>query len=387
VKTGTGSSIRDIVARTQAHYCLECGICTASCPISRLSPRYSPRLFVERSLLLPPEEVIEDPDLWACLTCGTCSSRCPSKVDYPEFMRGIRETAYAADREPVFTHGGVLGALTRVQTLGLPQKRTGWIPDDLRVCRTGDTLLFVGCLPHFQVVFRHLGLDLLGPARAAVRLLNAAGIEPVVTDDERCCGHDAWWTGDAGTFRRLAELNVAAIRASGAKRVVFHCPEGYHTVKHLYPKVVGELPFEPLHLFEVLLERIEAGGLPLTGTPRRVTFQDPCRLGRLSGMYDLPRRLLGKIPGVELVEMSRSRENAVCCGSSGWVHCTSCNKSIQVERLREARATGADSLVTACPKCRIHLTCARKDGDVADPVTLVDLTELLAESVGGESHG
>jgi len=284
-------SLQQVIDETKAYYCLECGVCTGSCPISRLNPRYSPRLFVERSLLLPIEDVVRDKDLWACLTCGTCSSRCPSQVDYPEFMRATRQMAYAMDLEPVATHGGVLKALVELQTRGLPQQRTGWIPADVKTAETGDTLFFVGCLPHFQVVFRHLELDGLASAAAALRLLNRIGIEPAVRNDERCCGHDAYWTGDLQTFEALARLNLEMIRASGARRVVFACPEGYHTVKELYPGILGPLPFEPVHLFEILLEEMDKGALELGEIPLKATFQDPCRLGRMSGMYDPPREI------------------------------------------------------------------------------------------------
>lgn len=380
-------SIETTVQETKAYYCLECGVCTASCPISRLNPGYSPRLFVERALLEAPARVLEAEDLWACLTCGTCSQRCPSQVDYPEFMRSTRRIAHEAGRAAVATHGGVLEMLVKLQAKNLPQRRTAWVPRDVRTRDTGDVLYFVGCLPHFQVVFRDLEVDSLGTARAALRLLNRVGIEPVVSPDERCCGHDAYWTGEMETFETLARLNVEAIRAAGAKRVVFSCPEGYHTVREIYPRVVGDLPFEPIHLLELLLEEIEKGALELNELAAKVTFQDPCRLGRMLGLYELPRQVLAKIPGLELVEMPRNRENALCCGSSEWVHCSVCNKEIQIDRLREARATGTDILVTACPKCRIHLTCALRDRDLEDPPKLRDLVELVAESAGGEAHG
>lgn len=379
-------NIETAIEETRAYYCLECGICTGSCPISRLNPRYSPRLFVERALLEAPGRVVEDSDLWACLTCGTCSKRCPMQVDYPEFMRAGRQIAHSSGLEAVNTHGGVLSALVQLQTRNLPQKRTKWIPDDVRTRETGNTLFFVGCLPHFQIVFRDLGVDSLASAHAALQVLNRIGIEPVVSRNERCCGHDAYWTGDVETFETLARLNLEMIEIAGAKRVVFACPEGYHTFKEIYPKVVGALSFEPVHLLEILLEEIEGGKIELQERPMKATFQDPCRLGRMSGLYELPRQVLSKIPGMDLVEMPRNRENALCCGSSEWVHCTVCNKEIQIDRLREARASGADVLITACPKCRIHLSCALKDQDLDNPPQLMDLMELVAQSLVGKAE-
>ena len=114
----------------------------------------------------------------------------------------------------------------------------------------------------------------------------------------------------------------------------------------------------------------------------RVTYQDPCRLGRHLGVYDEPRQLLEMI-GLELVEMPRHRENALCCGTNGWTHCGAANKQIQADRLREAQATGADVLVTACLKCQIHFRCAMQDRelDAELDIELKDLAEIMAEGL------
>ncbi|RPH82568.1 MAG: (Fe-S)-binding protein, partial [Desulfobacteraceae bacterium] len=112
---------------------------------------------------------------------------------------------------------------------------------------------------------------------------------------------------------------------------------------------------------------------------KTVTYHDPCRLGRMAGIYDAPRELLQMIPGIQLVEMGRSRENGVCCGTSGWTNCTACSKAIQTERLREALGTGAGTLVTACPKCEIHLRCALKANPME--IQIKDLHDLLAEQI------
>jgi Fe-S oxidoreductase len=111
-----------------------------------------------------------------------------------------------------------------------------------------------------------------------------------------------------------------------------------------------------------------------------VTFHDPCRLGRHMGIYDEPRALISAIPGLTFVEMPRSRERAICCGVGGWMNCTSFSKMIQANRLKEARAAGADVLVTACPKCEIHLKCALNDQALRDEVgiEIKDLVSLAA---------
>jgi heterodisulfide reductase subunit D len=122
---------------------------------------------------------------------------------------------------------------------------------------------------------------------------------------------------------------------------------------------------------------VAGGALEFEESQEKVTYHDPCRLGRLAGIYDAPRKLMEAIPGVRLVEMPRSRDNAVCCGTSGWMNCSSCSKEIQVQRLNEALETGADALVTACPKCQIHFRCAKAAFDLDLEIT--DLCDLLVD--------
>jgi len=114
-----------------------------------------------------------------------------------------------------------------------------------------------------------------------------------------------------------------------------------------------------------------------------VTYQDPCRLGRLSGIYEEPRQVMNAVPGLELAEMGKNRKSAICCGTSGWMNCGTCSKQIQVNRLTEAKKTGADMLVTACPKCQIHFACALKDEDVPAEarIPMKDLAVLVAEQL------
>jgi Fe-S oxidoreductase len=212
-----------------------------------------------------------------------------------------------------------------------------------------------------------------------LKIINSCGVEPVVSNDERCCGHDALLNGEVEKFKQLAQMNLDVIRSSGAKKVVFSCPEGYYTFKNIYPEYFGELGFEPVHILDFLAEKVEEGVIELEESEGVVTYHDPCRLGRLSGMYDEPRRILQAIPGLELREMPRSRENAVCCGTTGWMNCSSCSKMIQVDRLDEATKTGAGAIITACPKCQIHFRCAKSAFDLGIEVT--DLYDLVADKI------
>ncbi|KPJ61218.1 MAG: hypothetical protein AMJ46_02635 [Latescibacteria bacterium DG_63] len=380
-------SLERQVKETKAYNCVECGICTASCPVSRVNPDFSPRLMVEKLLLGSPDEILADRELWSCLTCRTCSVRCPSQVDYNEFTRAVRVLARQAGFEGVDTHAGVLRSIMELHAKGFKPNSATWLDQRLETSRRGDDFYFVGCLPYFDVIFGNIEVKTTPVAYDAVKLMNLAGISPIVSESERCCGHDFYWSGNHDGFEKLARFNVDLISKTQAKRVIFTCPEGYHTFREIYPTYVGKLKFDVVHLTEVLLEKVKKGKLRLR-KPRslkseesvKVTYQDPCRMGRMIGKTEEVRELLSLIPGIELVEMPRNRSDAVCCGSSEWVSCTLCNKQIQLDRLEEAQDTGAAVLVTACPKCRIHFSCALYDKDKELDIEIKDITSLLMDA-------
>jgi Fe-S oxidoreductase len=218
-----------------------------------------------------------------------------------------------------------------------------------------------------------------------VRILNKLGITPAVSDNEVCCGHDAYWTGQTDLVHDLAKRNVKAIKKTGAERVVFSCPECYQMFKSVYPGLVGRLGFEAVFMTDLLEESLDR--LKLSPVKTKVTYHDPCRLAKADDIIEGPRRLLGGIPDLEFVEMRRTGKDALCCGSSNWVSCSRVNKQIQVERLDEAISTGAEVLVTACPKCNIHLRCALRDEDCTGHIEIRDIVTLLAESMGGGKRG
>ena len=208
----------------------------------------------------------------------------------------------------------------------------------------------------------------------------------MILEDEKCCGHDLLWTGDVEGFRKLAEHNAAIIKNAGAKKIVFSCPECYRTFKEDYPKYV-KIDCELQHISELLSDRIENDGLILREVKKKkVTYHDPCRLGRHLGVYDPPRKVIEAIPGIELVEMDRNGEESLCCGTSAFTNCDSCSKQIRVERLLEAKSTGAEALITSCLKCQIHFKCAmvskgkEKGPDVN--IEVMDLAQLAASALG-----
>jgi heterodisulfide reductase subunit D len=378
------ADITEIIKRTKAYYCLDCGKCTGNCPVSLFDEAYSPRVMVKSVLLGEGEKLGKTRLLWSCLSCKMCQERCPSDVQYIDFQRSIRQEYRNLGQKEFCSHGGAFQSLMRIMTAPkLKQNRLGWVKSDLALSKRGQYLYFVGCLPYFDSYFEDLGVRTLDTARGAIRIMNAMGIKPMLLENERCCGHDMLWTGDVDSFKRLAEHNIREIRKSKAKKVVFSCPEGYRTFKLDYPRYFGDLKFEVIHLSELVTNRSSQDPLPLGKLNKIVTYHDPCRLGRHMGLYESPRELLKSIQGLELREMYHHKHTAVCCGTSAWMNCDLASKQIQMMRLREAKETGAQILVTACPKCQVHLTCAMKDEHLGGSldIEIRDLAALVAESL------
>jgi len=381
-------NLEDIIQKTKTYYCLECGKCTSICPVARYDSGFSPRMMIEHALLGFEDEVVLNQKLFSCLTCYTCQQECPSDVDFPVFVREARSMAQDNGQYGICAHSGQLQSLARLMTSpAIKQNRLEWLSEEYRVSESSDILLWVGCAPYFEPIFEDIEFSALGITKASLKTLNLLGIEPKLLPNERCCGHDALWTGDIQTFKKLAEHNAAQIKEAGVKTIVFTCPEGYRTFKLDYPNHV-DLGCEVQHFSEFLVEKIGQKGLKLKEMKKRVTYQDPCRLGRHLGVYDAPRKVLESIPGIELIEMKHSARESICCGTSAFTNCDSYSNLLRTERLSEAAATGAEMLITACPKCQTHFRCAMVDkGEEHRPipkVEIMDLANLVAHAIGEE---
>ncbi len=378
------SDLRDIARRTNAWACYDCGKCTATCPISRAGADYSPRRHVLAANQNRQQEITADGSLSSCLTCSLCDARCPAEVAYTELVMQLREIAHQEDSMPECPHGGALQSMMRMMADGgTQQNRMDWLDDDLKTDpQKGEVFYWTGCTMYYDAFFPEYEMKTLDGTRAAVRLLNYLDVTPVVSPDERCCGHDLLWNGDRKNFELLARHNVKLVRDSGARLLVTSCAECLRTWKIDYaPYFEGPAP-KIVHISEYLMEHQNELKLHENGA-RRVTFQDPCRLGRHLGIYDPPRQLMSLIPGVELVEMQKTKAGATCCAGGTWSNCDRFAKKIQVGRLREARATGAEILATACPKCQIHFRCTMKDPNIKSEIEIEmrDVAQLVAEAL------
>jgi heterodisulfide reductase subunit D len=360
------SAIRELRRVSGAMRCLECGKCSTLCPLSLFRDFSAARMAAihdASSDLLDHAATVS-----RCLTCAACEVRCPQGVHFSALVRGLRDELPHGLRDSL-PHGGVLQSAARLMaeactSIGdrpdatVPHRDLSWLGPDLRVAERGEIALFAGCAPLFDVVFeKDLGVASLETIRAAIRLLNAAGIEPVLVDEELCCGHDLLWSGESETFRALAAANATAFEGRGVKKIITTCAECARTWRLDYKDAVPRYRPQVQHFSEWLAQSGLKFAVPDGG---RVTFQDPCRLARHLGVVDAPRSLLESM-GADLVEMTRNGLDAQCCGTPGFIRCDSDSRALQQQRLDEALATGAGRLLTACPKCRIHLTCAQAE--------------------------
>jgi heterodisulfide reductase subunit D len=377
--------IKGFIRDKSLFMCLECGKCSASCPRMLSGKEYSPRLLAHKLIAEPDSESFIENSVWECLTCGLCEERCPSGVQVNRFIMEMR-TLLAGTKglKGYRSHDGALHSWMRLMTSpDLEQNRLGWLGDGLKVAKSGPVAFFTGCAPYFDVFFSGIEVDTLSIVRDSIRLLNFLEIVPVVLEKERCCGHDLLWTGDRENFEALCRLNYKEFQAAGVEEVIVSCPECYQVLGQYMPEVIPEMKLKVTLLSDLLRREIGKGGISFKPLKRRATYQDPCRLGRMAGSCETPRALIQMVPELAFKEMKNSGRSAICCGNSGFINCDAYSKRIQVERLQEAKATKSDLLITACPKCMIHLTCAMRDpykhGSLS--MEIRDLASVLADQI------
>lgn len=378
----------EIIRDRSLYQCLECGKCSASCPRLLSGKEYSPRLLAHKLIAERNDESFIENSVWECLTCALCEERCPSGVEFSRFIVEMRTLlAETKGLRGYRAHDGALHSWMRMMTAPrLEQNRLDWITPELRVKTRGQLAFFTGCAPYFDVFFAGIKVDTLSIVRDAIRLLNFLDLEPAVLPNERCCGHDLLWTGDRENFEALCERNYEEFKSAGVEEVVVTCPECYLVLGQYMPEVIPGFDLKVTLLLDLLGREFKKGGMAFHPYARKVTFQDPCRLGRVAGRCAEPREMLAQVPELTLQEMENSGRSAICCGNNGFINCDAYSKRIQLSRLQEAKATNADLLITACPKCMIHLTCAMRDPTKKESLAMEirDLVSVLAERIKWE---
>ena len=316
--------------------------------------------------------------MYTCVNCKTCDELCfvhTGKVT--EVFREMRKEIVDQGLGPPPACRKVDASLaSKHNPFGSPpENRRKWAAG-LDLPQTGDTLYFAGC----HTAWRNPEIG-----KSVVNILRAAGASPAyLAETERCCGTHAYWDGQEDVALDLAKHNIQAMKASGAKTVIFSCAQCYRTFKHDYPKLLGEeLPFETAHLAEFVAPLVAEGAISFNDKPqtKRVAFHDPCQLGRGMGVYEDPRAVLRAIPGIELVEMERHSQNAACCGDGCQVVTTAypdLARATARDRVEEAKSA-AEVLVTACPNCYEALSRAARTQKSG--MQVIDMATLLSEAL------
>jgi Fe-S oxidoreductase len=237
-----------------------------------------------------------------------------------------------------------------------------------------EILYFPGCYLSYDPRLKKV-------ARATANILKKAGVEfGILGEKENCCGESIRKTGDEELFKRLARENIKTFIDSGVRKILVSSPHCYHTFKNEYTEF--KVNFEVIHISSYLLELIESGRLEIKKDfDKKVTYHDPCYLGRHNDLYEEPREVLKQVPGLELVEMPDSRKNSLCCGGGGgriWME-TIKGERFSDLRLEQAAEVGAEVLVTTCPYCIANFEDSRLTVEGGDATEIKDITEIVSD--------
>ena len=356
-------------------FCYQCGLCDVVCPWNRVTT-FSMRKLIRQATFGLTE--IESEDIWRCTTCGRCPQRCP---------RGVKQIESGVSLRRIATENGIFptpvrpirGISASLVAEGNPlneerKNRANWAEGlSVKTFTEGmEVLYFPGCYLSYDPRLKKV-------ARATADILNRAGIDfGILGPRENCCGESIRKTGDEELFKRLAKENIKTFIDNGVKKILVSSPHCYHTFKNEYPEFM--VNFEVVHIAQYLIELINEGRLEFTREyGKKVTYHDPCYLGRHNGIYDEPREVLKKAPGLELIEMADLRQDSLCCGGGGgriWME-TPKGQRFSDLRLEQAIGVGAEVLVTACPYCITNFEDSRLNREDSDVIEIKDITEII----------
>jgi Fe-S oxidoreductase len=365
--------------------CFQCGLCDTVCPWNRVRT-FSMRKIVRQATFGFTE--IESEDIWRCTTCGRCPQQCPRDVKQIESGVALRRVAteygvFPTSVKPIRTVSASL--IAEGNPFGEKRKnRADWAKGlSVKTFTEGmEILYFPGCYPSYDPRLKKVAV-------ATANILNLAGVDfGILGSKENCCGESIRKTGDEELFKRLARENIKTFIDNGVKKILVSSPHCYHTFKNEYPEFM--VNFEVVHISQFLFELINEGKIEFTKEyGKKVTYHDPCYLGRHNGIYDEPRKALNKIPGLELIEMPESRVDSLCCGGGGgriWME-TPKGERFSDLRLEQAIEVGAEVLVTACPYCITNFEDSRltledsEATEIKDIPEIKDITEIIQEVI------
>lgn len=378
--------------RSDVMACGRCGKCVVHeggyvCPVQVNTAGFDEtvargRNGIARAILEGDLEITQEVvnNTYTCLSCKSCFVACGKKdrkgqpaIDECKITQALRADIVKAGMEPEPLKAIDNAIDENHNPFGLaPAKRADWAAG-LDLPAKGEIAYFAGCYASYR-----------NPkiAKATVAILKAAGVEVCfLGEDEWCCGVPQLGDGNMDLAEKIMLHNIEALKKAGVKKVITSCAGCFHALKSEYPEIAGELPFEVVHSSEVFADLIKEGKLkPVKEVNRKVTFHDPCHLGRHENVYEAPRNILAAIPGVELSEMARNKQKAWCCGGGSIVSNVYPDLTAKIagNRIEEASKAGAEVIISACPSCESILSNAgRKSKMKAEDINL-----LLAESLG-----
>jgi len=315
--------------------------------------------------------------IYTCLSCGACKEICPEKIDVCGITRNLRAEVYARKLQPQKIDQLHLALKEQHNLFNEVKPKSAWT-DNLCLQDKGETLYFAGCSASYTYP---------KTARACARILQESGLSVAyLGEKEWCCGAPAFWSGNTELFKQMVEHNLSAIKASESKEVIVGCAVCYNMIKTYYPTIAG-VPFKIRHISQFLADSLRQGKIRLIQPlKKRLTYHDPCHLGREEKVYEEPRTVIEKIPGVAFFEMEKNRRGAGCCGEGVVVSTVFPNltRTISTKRVDEARRVGAEAIVTCCPGCvaTLNKATAWLKSREGIEIEVYELPVIIAESMG-----
>ncbi len=370
--------------------CLQCGYCVQVCDtynqnrwesnsprgkvfyLSALAKRNALDTLLGRKIKLDQEFIDA---LYQCTGCARCHTVCHVSIEFAEFWEVVREWAHEQGYGPLPAHVKIRERLEEKRNpYDEPmEKRGAWFPKEIPRSPQPDILFFAGCTASYRTP--HL-------AKAGVTVLSRGGATiNILGEDEWCCTSPALRTGQTKLTAEFAEHTITHVETMGAKSMVMTCAGCYKTSSHDYGKYYSNPAFVVQHFSQAAEKMIKDKKLKFTKEINaKVTYHDPCHLGRHAQVFDAPRECIKAIPGVTLVEMKHTRMDSRCCGAGGGYKSAFNEMAVNIaaERVKEAVETGADILATACPFCVVNLQQGAKK--IGAKIKVMDISEMMLEA-------
>ncbi|MFQ6068348.1 MAG: succinate dehydrogenase iron-sulfur subunit [Candidatus Bathyarchaeia archaeon] len=370
--------------------CIKCSICYSACPAAIDEKFLGPSTYATNYRFISDsrDEGLDERlkalanNVWLCTSCSSCTMFCPKEVDSTSSI--VYERSLLVETGDILrTVKDVLTSVIRYHNpMGMhPSKRMEWAKDlqvkTFPTVEKADVLYFVGCAPAYDPRSQAI-------ARSIVPIFNNLGVDfATLGTEEWCCGDHILRLGEKGLFEMLAEHNISTFEKFNAEKIITLSPHCYNTFKN--DKPYSDKRFNVQHYTQFLVEMLKNDKLKLSKpVNKRVTYHDPCFLGKRNEIYEAPRQILKSMDGLELVELKRNRENSFCCGGGAgrtWTEDAVPEKRPCVNRVKEALELDVEAISTACPFCVLTLEDAVKVLDVEEKIVVIDILELLKEAL------